>query len=72
MSASSITRRLVLTLTIGVTVLWLVGGLVTILIVQDALQRTLDGGLRETAERILPLGSGLIDPEDEDRCEGDR
>lgn len=70
MSASSITRRLVLRLTIGVTVLWLVGGLVTILIVQDALQRTLDSGLRETAERILPLAvDGLVDDGDGDHDE---
>lgn len=68
MRARSITQRLVLTLTIGVTALWLVGGLLTILIVQDALQRTLDGGLRETAERILPLAvDGLVDDGDGDR-----
>ncbi len=62
MSAPSIARRLTVGLTIGVTVLWLLGSLVTILIVQDALRRTLDGGLRETAERILPLAiDGLVD-----------
>lgn len=72
MSGSSITRRLVMTLTIGVTVLWLVGGLFTILIVQDALERTLDGGLRETAERILPLAvDGLVDDGDGDRDASD-
>ena len=67
MSTPSITRRLVLTLTIGVTILWLVGGLVTLLLAQQALQRTLDGGLREIAERILPLAiDGLRDDGDHD------
>lgn len=65
MSIASLTRRLVVTLTIGVTALWLVGGLPTTIIVHDALQRTLDGGLRETAERILPLlVDGLVDDGD--------
>ncbi|MDC9822768.1 HAMP domain-containing sensor histidine kinase [Devosia sp. ZB163] len=68
MSTTSITRRLVVTLTIGATALWLIGSLVTILLVQDALQRTLDGGLRETAERLLPLAvDGLTDDGDGDR-----
>jgi two-component system OmpR family sensor kinase len=67
MNGPSITSRLVVTLTIGATALWLVGGLVTVLLLQDALQRTLDGGLRETAERILPLAvDGLVDDGDGD------
>lgn len=67
MSQPSITRHLVLVLTIGATALWLLGGLVTILIVRSELERTLDGGLRETAERVLPLAvDGLTDDTDGD------
>lgn len=68
MTAPSITRRLVVVLTIGATVLWLLGSIVTILIVRSELERTLDGGLRETAERVLPLAvDGLSDDADGDR-----
>jgi len=67
MSQPSITRRLIVLLTVGATALWLLGSLVTILIVRGELERTLDGGLRETAERVLPLAvDGLTDDGDGD------
>jgi two-component system OmpR family sensor kinase len=55
MKLASITRRLILTLTAGAAALWLLGALFSILVVRNELEQTLDGGLRETAERILPL-----------------
>ncbi|MBN9309618.1 ATP-binding protein [Devosia sp.] len=55
MNTGSITRRLVLALTAGAALLWLLGALFAILVVRNELQQTLDSGLRETAERILPL-----------------
>lgn len=62
------TRGLVVALTVGATALWLLGGLVTIVIVRSELERTLDGGLREIAERVLPLAvDGLTDDADGDR-----
>ncbi len=67
----SITRRLILTLTVGAAVLWLFGALVTIFVLRNELEQTLDGGLRETAERILPLAvDGLMD-EEESKIDGD-
>lgn len=67
MSRPSITHRLVVVLTVGATALWLLGGLFTILIVRGELERTLDGGLRETAERVLPLAvDSLMDDGDGD------
>lgn len=51
----SLTRRLILTLTVGAALLWVLGALATILVVRGQLDRTLDGGLREIAERLLPL-----------------
>jgi two-component system OmpR family sensor kinase len=72
-SQPSITRHLVLVLTIGATTLWLLGGLVTMLVVRSELERTLDGGLRETAERVLPLAiDGLTDDTDGDHDPGGR
>jgi len=70
MKFPSITRRLILTLTAGAATLWLLGALFAILVIRNELQQTLDGGLRETAERILPLavdglrddGDGDVDP----------
>lgn len=71
MSQPSITRRLVVMLTVGATALWLLGGLITILIVRSEMERTLDGGLRETAERVLPLAvDSLMDDADGDHDPG--
>lgn len=67
MTTTSITRRLILTLTVGAATLWLLGALFAIFIVRNELQQTLDGGLRETAERILPLAvDSLADDGDGD------
>ncbi|SHF09992.1 two-component system, OmpR family, sensor kinase [Kaistia soli DSM 19436] len=52
---SSLTRRLILWLTLGATVLWLCGALFAAAVLQHQLQAAFDGGLRETAERLLPL-----------------
>lgn len=52
---SSLQRRLGVGLTLGMTVLWLAAAAATALVVQHALNKTLDSSLEETAQRMLPL-----------------
>ena len=52
---ASLQRRLVLGLTLGVTVLWLVAAVVTGRVVQRELDEAFDSALEETAQRLLPL-----------------
>ncbi len=68
MKAHSITRRLILTLTAGAVILWVLATLFAIVVLRNEQQQALDGGLRETAERILPLAiDALVDDADGDR-----
>ncbi|MDB5563087.1 MAG: hypothetical protein JWN11_2505 [Hyphomicrobiales bacterium] len=53
--SGSITRRLVLTLTLGTTVLWLIAAIVSSGVLQHELRESFDRGLMETANRLLPL-----------------
>jgi two-component system OmpR family sensor kinase len=57
---TSITRRLIVTLTLGALLLWTLGAIATIAVVRNQLDVTLDGGLREIAERLLPLAVDSI------------
>jgi two-component system OmpR family sensor kinase len=59
-----IAGRIVVTLVASLTVMWLLGAVTTVLIVHGQLEQTLDGGLRETAERILPLVADSIGDRD--------
>lgn len=51
----SITGRLIVRLVGGLMAVWLLTAAATLLIVRNQLEQTLDGGLHETAERMLPL-----------------
>lgn len=51
----SITGRLMVGLVGGLMAVWLLTAAATLLIMRNQLEQTLDGGLRETAERMLPL-----------------
>jgi len=53
--ADSITARLIVGLVGGLMLVWLLTAATTVLIMRGQLEQTLDGGLRETAERMLPL-----------------
>ena len=55
MTAPSLTRRLIWTLTIAAVVLWLLAALLAANTLRIRLNDAFDGGLRETAERILSL-----------------
>lgn len=52
---ASIAGRLMLGLLAGLALVWLAGSIASVLILRVQIEQTLDGGLRETAERILPL-----------------
>ncbi|MGV8892043.1 MAG: ATP-binding protein [Burkholderiaceae bacterium] len=54
-AAASLQRRLVVGLTLGITLLWLVATIVTGRVVQRELNETFDSALQETAQRLLPL-----------------
>jgi two-component system OmpR family sensor kinase len=54
-STASLQRRLVLGLTLGMTLLWLVATVITRQVVQHELDEAFDSALQETAQRILPL-----------------
>jgi len=57
----------VVTLVAALTIVWLAGAVATVLIVANQLEQTLDGGLRETAERILPLvADSIVDSDGSD------
>ncbi|RYG27544.1 MAG: two-component sensor histidine kinase, partial [Burkholderiales bacterium] len=66
---SGIAGRMVVTLVASLTIVWLVGAVANVLIVRAQLEQTLDGGLRETAERIFPLVADTL--EDRDSLEFD-
>jgi len=51
----SLQKTLSLGLTIGVTVLWLIGATTSGLIAKDEMNEVFDSALQETAQRILPL-----------------
>lgn len=69
----SIAARLVVTLLAGLTAVWLAGAGATIAILHGQLELTLDGGLRETAERILPLvADAMADADEEEADRADR
>ncbi len=53
--ATSLQRRLGVGLTLGTTLLWLFVAVVTALIVEDTLNKTLDSVLEEAAQRLLSL-----------------
>src|SRR5665213_359265 len=55
MSTISLTRRLILLLTIGAVALWLLSALLAANTLRVGLNDAFDGGLKETAERILAL-----------------
>ena len=63
----SITGRLVLLLTVGMTVLWLVGALVSSVILQHELNESFDRAQAEVARRLLPVMTDSLF----DRDEGD-
>ena len=51
----SLTRQLIWTLGIGAAVLWLLVALLTMVTLRARLDEAFDSGMRETAERLLPL-----------------
>lgn len=51
----SLTARLVLTLTLGAALLWIVAAAVSIGILRSEIDAAFDKGLQETAQRLLPL-----------------
>ena len=53
--AGSITRRLIVTLTIGTAVFWCIAAIGSAYVFNEELNETFDLALRETAERLLPL-----------------
>lgn len=53
--ASSLQKRLVYGLTLGIVAFWLVATLVSGLVLQRRLDQAFDNALQETAQRILPL-----------------
>jgi two-component system OmpR family sensor kinase len=65
----SITGRLVLLLTTGVTVLWLVGALISSAILQHELNESFDRAQAEVARRLLPLMTDSLF--DRDEADGD-
>jgi two-component system OmpR family sensor kinase len=61
-----LTRRLILLLTAAAVVLWLLSALLAAYTLRARLNEAFDGGLRETAERVLSLAvDSLRDDEDE-------
>lgn len=60
----SITGRLILTLTIGTTILWIVASAISSSILQHELNESFDQALMETARRLLPLAIDSVDDSD--------
>lgn len=54
-AVASLQRRLIVGLTLGITLLWLIATVVTGQVVQRELNETFDSALQETAKRLLPL-----------------
>jgi two-component system OmpR family sensor kinase len=66
MAAPSLTRRLIVTLTLAAAGLWLLAALLAADTMRSRLDAAFDGGLRETAERLLALAvENLHDDGDE-------
>ena len=63
----SLTRRLILLLTAGAAVLWLLGALASARVLRGELEEAFDAGLRETAERLMPLAEDTLEDRDGDR-----
>lgn len=63
---SSLSRRLFLLTTVGATTLWLLAAAGTSLLLRQQLDAAFDGGLRETAERLLPLAAHTLRDTDGD------
>ncbi|HEY8594894.1 MAG TPA: ATP-binding protein [Devosiaceae bacterium] len=64
--SDSITRRLVVALTLGTTVLWLIAAAVSSGVLRHELDESFDRALTETARRLLPLAAvGLQDADAE-------
>lgn len=61
----SLTARLIITLTAGAVVLWIVTALATGAALRARLDEAFDGGLKETAERLLPLAMEGFQESDE-------
>lgn len=55
MRRASLERRLVIGLTVGITLLWLIAAIVAGRVVRHELNEALDSAMEETAQRILPL-----------------
>ncbi|HVY51061.1 MAG TPA: HAMP domain-containing sensor histidine kinase [Devosia sp.] len=55
MPAPSLTRRLIWTLTVAAVALWAVAALLAGNVMRSRLDQAFDGGLKETAERVLAL-----------------
>ena len=51
----SLQGRLVLTIAIGVAVLWIISAFIAEMIIRDNMNRVFDSALEETGQRILPL-----------------
>lgn len=65
--AGSITGRLILTLTVGTTLLWLVAAIFSTGILQHELNESFDRALVETARRLLPLAVDSVQDRDEEQ-----
>lgn len=63
-AAPSLTRRLIWTLTLAAVVLWLLSALLAANTLRARLNDAFDGGLRETAERILSLAADSLRDDD--------
>jgi two-component system OmpR family sensor kinase len=61
----SITGRLVLVLTLGTTILWLIAAMISSSVLQHELNESFDRALTETAHRLLPLAIDGIQDRDE-------
>jgi len=73
MTPSSLTRRLIWTLTLAATALWLLSAVLAANTLRLRLNDAFDGSLRETAERILSLAEDSLRDdanEPDDRFEG--
>lgn len=64
----SLERRLVVGLTLGITLLWLLAAIFAGRVVQHELNEALDSAMAETAQRILPLA--VLDIVDRDSATG--
>ncbi len=66
MGGRSITRRLIITLVIGITFFWCLAGIGSNYVFTEELNETFDLALKETAERLLPLAIDDLGDHDDD------